>query len=1018
MGQMDAWVTFADGVSKVARRFRAGAARPIGSSFPELIWVIASFAVVYVCTPVATAAAAAQVDFDRDVRGVFARNCFSCHGNDEAKRKAGLRLDLPDSVFTAGESGATPVVPGDPARSELYRRLTALDPDDRMPPPDSGKAVSREEIARIEEWIRDGAAWRPLWSLAPLAPVMPPAVDDQSWIRNPIDSFVLSRLEREGLKPSGEADRRTLIRRLSFDLLGLPPGPEEVEAFERDASPEAYERLVDTMLTSPRYGERWARHWLDVAHYGDTQGYDKDKRRPNAWPYRDYVIEAFNSDKPHGRFVEEQIAGDVLYPEDPKATIATGFVAAGPWDFVGQVELREGTTDKKITRVLDRDDIVASTMTAFVSMTVQCARCHSHKFDPIAQEEYYGLQAVFAGVDRAERSVDDDPAVFQRRTALLAEQRTVRKEMKEIEGRLDGLSTPELDTAKARVGSLEAQLDALKQSPSNGYHSVIESMPDVAKWVQVDLGKTVDIERIVLVPAKPTDFADTPGFGFPVRFKVETSDDAAFARATIVLDETREDIPTQADAPFPIECATVARYVRVTATRLWPRTGDYVFALAELQVMVDGKNAARDAAVSALDSIEAGRWSTKYLVDGFNSRGRIDGATNRADESAALQSQMAGAKQEHAALLASIAGSALIAQRDEVQGQLDSLAGALGELPKPRMVFAAAPDFKAEGSFTPADGPRPVHVLARGDVNQEGVEAIPRALSCVDDLESVFGGEAATSEGARRAALAHWISDPKNPLTWRSIVNRVWHYHFGRGIVDTPSDFGHMGSLPTHPELLDWLSTWFLDNGQSLKALHRLIVTSATYRQVSTGNEAGEGIDAGNALLWRMNRRQLDAESLRDAVLSVSGKLDTTMGGPGFDLFAFKDDHSPGYFYDQHDVDDPKSFRRSIYRFIVRSVPDPFMETLDCADPSQNVPARNTTITALQALAVMNNAFVVRQAEHLAERAGDLARAFWLALGREADAEERGILEAYAGRHGLAAACRVILNGNEFVFVD
>ena len=808
------------------------------------LWLVAALAIP----------AAAQVDFDRDVRGVFARNCFSCHGNDEAKRKAGLRLDLPDVVFAAGESGATPVVPGDPARSELYRRLTALDPDDRMPPPDSGKAVSREEIARIEEWIREGAAWRPLWSLAPLAPVIPPAVNAPSWIRNPIDSFVLSRLEREGLVPSGEADRRTLIRRLSFDLLGLPPSPDEVAAFERDTSPDADGRLVDAMLASPRYGERWARHWLDVAHYGDTQGYDKDKRRLNAWPYRDYVIEAFNSDKPYGRFVEEQIAGDVLYPDDPKATIATGFVAAGPWDFVGQVELREGTVDKKITRVIDRDDMVATAMTTFVGMTVQCARCHSHKFDPIAQEEYYGLQAVFAGVDRAERPVDNDPVVFQRRSVLLAEQRTARKEMTEIEARLDEVSSPELDAAEARVKSLEEQLDALKLSPSNGYHSAIEPMPDVAKWVQVDLGKTSDIERVVLIPAKPTDFADTPGFGFPVRFMVETSDDSGFAQATIILDETREDIPTQADAPFPIECATAARYVRVTATRLWPRTGDYVFALAELQVISDGKNAARDAVVSALDSIEAGRWSTKYLVDGFNSQGRIDGTANhaeRVDESATLQGEIAEARREHARLLASVAGDDLIAKRDDVQGRLDLLSRGLAELPKPRMVFAAAPDFKAEGSFTPAGGPRPVHVLARGDVNQEGAEAVPRALSCVEGLEAVFGGEASTNEGARRAALAHWISDPRNPLTWRSIVNRVWHYHFGRGIVDTPSDFGHMGSLPTHPELLDWLAAWFLENGQSLKELHRLIVTSATYRQVSTGNEAGEGIDAGNTLLWR-----------------------------------------------------------------------------------------------------------------------------------------------------------------------
>ncbi|MBM3290954.1 MAG: DUF1553 domain-containing protein [Candidatus Hydrogenedentes bacterium] len=342
------------------------------------------------------------------------------------------------------------------------------------------------------------------------------------------------------------------------------------------------------------------------------------------------------------------------------------------------------------------------------------------------------------------------------------------------------------------------------------------------------------------------------------------------------------------------------------------------------------------------------------------------------------------------------------------------------------MAFAAANGFAPNGNFTPAKTPRPIHVLRRGDVNQEGDVAAPCALAAVKALDADFAIADPNDEGERRAALANWLADPRNTLTWRSIVNRVWHYHFGRGLVETPSDFGHMGAYPTHPELLDWLASEFLAHGQSLKWLHKRIVVSATYRQVSANNDAGVRIDAGNRLLWRMGRTQLDAESLRDAVLAVSGKLDLAMGGPGYDLFVFKDDHSPGYYYDQFDVADPKSFRRSVYRSIVRSVPDPFMETLDCADPSQNVPVRNATLTALQALAVFNNPFVIKQSEYFAQRVqamapgldGQIAAAFQLALGRVPSEQEWTTLLEYAESNGLPSACRVLFNCNEFVFVD
>jgi len=360
--------------------------------------------------------------------------------------------------------------------------------------------------------------------------------------------------------------------------------------------------------------------------------------------------------------------------------------------------------------------------------------------------------------------------------------------------------------------------------------------------------------------------------------------------------------------------------------------------------------------------------------------------------------------------------SATRVELDQTAAELAEIEQQIAALPQAKLVYAIA-----------SHEPRPIHLLRRGDVEQPGDEVGPGALSCVLGLASDFARADAGNEGSRRAALAGWIADPKNALTWRSIVNRAWHYHFGRGLVDTPNDFGHNGSLPTHPELLDWLALEFRDGGQSLKALHRLIVTSAVYRQASRHDSTYENIDADNRLLWRMYRRRLDAEAVRDTVLAVSGTLDLRMGGPAFDLFRFKDDHSPVYDYGALDKQDtPEARRRAVYRFIVRSVPNPFLECLDCADPNANTPVRNTTITALQALALLNDYFMIRQSAHFAERLGgisiDPARqveaAFQFALGRPPRPEERDALVSYAREYGLPNACRLLFNTNEFLFID
>jgi hypothetical protein len=689
--------------------------------------------------------------------------------------------------------------------------------------------VLNARVARADESNGADTKW---WSLQPLQRPPLPAVKNTDWPRNEMDRFVLARLEANGLKPSPPADRRTLIRRLYFDLIGLPPTPEEVDAFVASSDELAYEQLVDRLLASPHYGERWARHWLDVVHYGETHGYDKDKPREHAWPYRDYVIRAFNEDKPYGRFVQEQLAGDVLFPGTRDGVEALGFIAAGPWDFIGHAELPESKIDGKVARHLDRDDMVATTANTFLSLTVQCAQCHTHKFDPISQEDYYSLQAVFAALDRADKPYYIDPQIAGRESELRARRRELERKQEALNDLVKPLGGHELE----------------------------------------------ELDR-----------------------------------------KTRESKTKQ--------------------------------------------------------------------------------------------------------------------QLEEMARGLAEIDAELAALPPPKLVYAGTVHH-GSGSFTGTGSnggrPREIRILARGDVTRPGKLVGPGALSALATLSARFELPVGHREGDRRAALAHWLTGLKNPLTWRSIVNRVWHYHFGRGIVDTPNDFGRMGQLPTHPELLDWLAIEVRDGGQSIKSLHRLIVTSATYRQTSdivpsAKGSGAQSIDADNRYYWRINRRRLEAEAIRDSILAVSGKLDRTMFGPSFQDFVIeKPEHSPHYQYHLHDANDARSHRRSVYRFLVRSRQQPFMAALDCADPSMAVEKRNHTVTPLQALALLNNQFVVVMAQHFAARAAQTSRelegqvksAFRMALARNPTEREQRTLVDYAQEHGLPNACRVIFNLNEFVFVD
>ncbi|MCO6455465.1 MAG: DUF1553 domain-containing protein [Pirellulaceae bacterium] len=980
-------------------------------------------------------------EFHERIAPLLERRCVSCH-NDQ-QRKGDFSLETAERAFADGY-----IEPGDAGASHLIDVLTPVGGRARMPK--DADPLSADDLAALRAWIDRGARWPAevrlseprvadlnWWSLRPLQrPAVPVPERDarpatggdarrQLPQRNPIDAFVQRKLDEQGLSCASEADRRTLIRRVSFDLLGLPPSPEEVEEFVQDEDPRAYERLVDRLLASPHYGEHWARHWLDVVHYADTHGYDKDKPRPNAWPYRDYVIRSLNQDKPYAQFVREQIAGDVLWPGTVDGVTATGFIAAGPWDFIGHAEVPETKIDGRIARHLDRDDMVSSTLNTFCSITVQCARCHSHKFDPVTQEHYYSLQAVFAALDRAERSYDADPHTAARREQLAERQRQLAAEHAELDSEVARAAGPQLAAVDADLSKLRGQQQAATGArPEFGYHSAIEASPDATKWVQVDLGQTTAIATVVYVGCHDNFNGIGHGFGFPVRYKIELSDDPLFQRAvTTLVDHTRADVDNPGTSPQSIQApaGTEARYVRVTATRLAPRQNDYIFALAELSVLTpDGRNAARGQPVTALDSIEAPvRWRRQNLVDEY-----FYGAGQPGRE------RIAELTRQRRELLAASLSDELRARLAATGEALRQTAEALQALPPQRSVYAGTVHTGAGnfvGTGAASGRPRAIHVLHRGNILEPRGEVAPGALPIIPGLDWRFNLPSEHAEGERRVALADWLVHADNPLTWRSIVNRVWLYHFGRGIVDSPNDLGRMGQLPTHPELLDWLAVEFRDGGQSLKTLHKLIVTSSVYRQSSADDPRQSQLDRDNAWLWRMNRRRLTAEEVRDAVLAVSGKLDRSMYGPGYQLFVVeRPEHSPHYEYDLHDPDDARSHRRGIYRFIVRSQPDPFMTALDCADSSQSVPKRDETVTALQALSLLNNKFMLRMSEHFAARLrseadGDDAqveRGFGLVTGRRPAEAERAALADYARQHGTENLCRLLLNLNEFVFVD
>ncbi|QIF05197.1 DUF1553 domain-containing protein [Roseimicrobium sp. ORNL1] len=991
-------------------------------------WKVIALAALAFCTT-----SEGAVDFSRDIAPILSMHCAECHGPNVQKGKVSLQ----SRAHAVGEADWKKAIEaGNPEASLLLRSVSGSQPE----MPKKGPKLTADEVSKLREWIAAGAPWPAevtlkerlsgsgtVWSLQPLRDSMPPMVAVEGLplpVSSPVDAFINAKLSGKGLTPAAEADRRTLIRRLSFTLLGLPPSPDEVEAFIHDTHPDAWERLVDRYLASPHYGERWARHWLDIAHYADTHGFERDQKREHAWPYRDWVVRAFNSDMPYDAFIRQQIAGDVIAPQNRDAVIATGFLAAGPWDFVGQKETPSPML-KRQARADDLDDMVTQVVTSTLGLTINCARCHNHKLDPISQEDYYRLWAVFAGVTRGERDIDapGQEGSLQKQKELATRQQQLSDVIKRLTG-------PTLDLADivgggdgTGNGKAGAGIDASTGKRIENKKGFLDGAK-TNRFLTVqppDKGGAADLIHGVVIPdgTHPVPVTST---GITVEGVPATSGKAwdgirngpVNAQASTTLSGVdyksagHSLLGLHANAAITFDLAAMRRMLGDGALRFTAMTGYGGSALnskAEFHVFLDGKLAFHRATFGAKDgglpldvSIPASvRFLTLMSTDGgdgishdqvFLGDAKLAPTEASSRLSRAEQAQLASAIQE----------------RDDLFSQLNALArpgkfyGVLsGEAPK-------------------------VHVLARGSTEAPGEEVMPGGLTCASASDHDFGNHT-TPEGERRRRLAEWLVRTDNPLTARVLVNRLWHHHFGRGLVDTPSDFGNGGGKPSHPELLDWLAREFMKSGWSMKHMHRLILTSKAYLRSSLREI--ESPDTSNILLARMHPRRLDAESLRDAVLTVSGCLNPEMGGPGYQDFDYQEAYAP--IYKHITADKPSLWKRSIYRFIVRTTPQRFMTTLDCPDPANLTPARLTTTTALQSLALMNNAFMLQQSRYFAERVqhetgveagAQITRAFELAFQRAPDSQELESALRLVEQQGLPALCRLLFNANEFVHLD
>ena len=904
---------------------------------------------------------ASPVDFVRDVRPIFVKYCYECHGAN--KQKSGLRLDVKSAALKGGEAYSPNIVAGKAKDSPLIRFVTGEEQDMLMPP--KGGRLSAAEIETLKNWIDEGAVWpdgvdiatledrRDHWSFKPIEPTTPPMPKDKKWARNALDRFVLARLEQVGLRPAPESDRVNWLRRVTLDLTGLPPTPERVAEFVTDVRRDAYELAIDELLKSPRYGERWAQHWLDVVRYADTHGFEVNTERPNAWPYRDYVIQALNNDTPYDRFIREQIAGDSLGQD-----AATGFLVTASVLLPGQIGKDEPS--KRLARQDSLDEIVVNIGQTFLGLSVGCARCHDHKFDPISQRDYYSMQAFVAGVEYADRDVRSAEADEKRIEARQLTERLVK-----IEQQLDRYAP------LANSGSV--------RPPVNARANTDRIAPVKTKRVRFTINATNNLEPCI----DELEVFDIEGRNIALA--------SAEAKVTSSGDRTAAD-------RHELRFLNDGRYGN---SRSWMSNetgkGWVVLEFAEERIVErvvwgrdrEGKftdRLATDYRIEVADVSE--EWRT--VADSS------DRAKFVAGKHKPTPFSTAGLEPDEAK-----AAEALIAEKE-------SLDARLARVVHGQTAFA--------GTFKTPDA---IRLLTRGDPEQPADEVVPSTLSVLGSLSLPKDAP----ELQRRQTLADWIASPQNPLTARVMINRIWQGHFGTGLVETASDFGRAGTKPSHAELLDWLAQEFIRSGWSIKHMHRLIVLSATYRQATRHDAVAAAKDADMRLLWQYPSRRLDAETIRDSMLAVSGRLNLQMGGPGFNLF-----HQRGGLSGFTPVESYSSdgLRRMIYAHKVRRERDAVFGAFDCPDAGQSTSRRRESTTPIQALNLFNSRFTIDESDAFAARvksdAGDdpekqIRRAYQLALSRDPEPDEVADAEPAVRGHGLATLCRALFNSNEFLFL-
>jgi Protein of unknown function (DUF1549)/Protein of unknown function (DUF1553)/Planctomycete cytochrome C len=987
------------------------------------------------------------------VKSLIARKCISCHSGDDAKGK--LDLTSREKMIVGGESG--PALDADSSeKSPIWLRVEK----DEMPPK---HPLSVDEKRLLKDWVAGGAVWSggtidPLavtsehragldwWSLQPLRHIHLPTAKSLDERRQPVDDFIAEKLEERSLTMSPEGTRRVLIRRISFNLLGLPPDPDRVDEFVADERPDAVERLVDEFLASPHYGERWARHWLDVVRFGESNGFERDLPRPNAWHYRDWVVNALNRDMPYDEFVRWQLAGDLLAPNDIEAIKAVGFLVAGAHDTVVPVVDRM----RAMMRQDELEDIVGTVSQTFLGLTVNCARCHDHKFDPITTREYYQIASALAGIDHGEREFTPPEAVRQ----LEAWQ----QRMNDLSKQLHDQEAPIRETILAERASAEGQPAQTGRGPT----------PFAAWDFTKDLHDQVGEMHVKLVgPAKRTSeglVVDGASFASTSLLSHDVFEKTLEVRVRL---QTLQQSGGGAMSLQTIEGHTfdAIAYAELEAARWMPGSNGFQRTLsyrATAEEHADKEAVVMTQVHQADGTIIAYRNGQPYGIPIrkdvavkyeagkaqvlFGLRHGTDIGGNRM-----LKGTIVSAKLYRKALTpeevsVSADASNTFVTEAEIASKLsrDEQSVRVEKQTELRHLRQAHTDLTKRGPLTVytaiATQPPPMKVHKRGSVVSLGDEVEPAGLAAVSGLSPRFDLRPDAIESHRRRKLAQWITDTRNPLFARVMTNRIWHYHFGLGLVDSPNDLGFHAGMPSHPDLLEWLSREFVsrphltgisDTDQvdrepySLKRMHRLLVSSATYRQSSKFNDIAAKIDSNNRLLWRMAPHRLEAEAVRDSMLTVSGELNTEVGGKGYtdvNSHFFKGTQ----FYDPIDPVGHTNNRRTLYRMGARGGRSPFLDNFDCPDPSTTTPRRSATVTPLQALSLLNHSFSLRMADRFADRLKQttvpsqeqISTAFRLVYGRAPDEQELSLSREFVTRRGLPAFCRALWNSSEFLFVD